>query len=401
MKKVAIIGGGAAGFFLGANLNPSLEVHIFEKAKAPLQKVKISGGGRCNLTHACFEPKILSEFYPRGGRELISVFSKFQPGDTLAWFEERGIALKIQDDGRVFPVSNNAMDIVETLIKENQRRGTLVHLEESVKALKTHTDCFSIETTNGQYSFDFVAITTGSSSQMWQLINHLGHTIIKPVPSLFTFRCNDSIIKGLQGTTFKNALVEIEDTSLTNQGDLLITHWGFSGPAILVLSAWGARILNEKAYSFKIKINFIHQPYEQAFNTLKIYKESHTKNTIGNTHPFEITKRFWFAILENLNINEKKKYSEIKYKDLREIAHILTQSVFNISGKSTFKDEFVTAGGVNLKEINFRNMESKRIANLFFAGETLDIDAITGGFNFQACWSEAYLIACYLNSQGH
>lgn len=398
MEKIAIIGGGAAGFFLGANLTPSFRVHIFEKAAAPMQKVRISGGGRCNLTHACFDPMALVDFYPRGNKELISVFGKFQPGDTMGWFEERGVPLKIQDDMRVFPASDNSMDIVETLIKENQKRNTQIHLSEGVKAVeKSPNNTFKIITSKGEYLFDRVAITTGSSLHMWQIIEKLGHSIQQPVPSLFTFKCNAPLLQGLQGTSFKDAELSIKGTSLESVGDLLITHWGLSGPAVLVLSAWGARILNQKKYKFQLVVNFIGESKEDCKSNLKAFKSENSKNTIGKLHPYEITKRFWLQLLEVCQIPADKKYAEIPDAKLFLLAQKLTESEFEITGKSTFKDEFVTAGGVKLNEINFKTMESKIIPNLYFAGEVLDIDAVTGGFNFQACWSEAYLIAKAMN----
>uniref|UniRef100_UPI0039A58A9E NAD(P)/FAD-dependent oxidoreductase n=1 Tax=Ornithobacterium rhinotracheale TaxID=28251 RepID=UPI0039A58A9E len=398
MKEIAIIGGGAAGFFLGANLAPSFRVHLFEKAAAPMQKVRISGGGRCNLTHACFDPMTLVDFYPRGHRELISVFGKFQPADTMGWFEERGVALKVQEDMRVFPASDNSMDIVETLALENQKRNTQIHLSEGVKAIAVLPQGdFKITTSLGEYRFDQVAITTGSSPHMWQIIEKLGHSIVQPVPSLFTFKCNAPLLQGLQGTSFKGTELSIKGTSLNSVGDLLITHWGLSGPAVLVLSAWGARILNQKNYKFQLMANFIGESEEDCKSTLKAFKSENSKNAIGKIHPYEITKRFWHQLLEVCQIPADKKYAEIPDTKLFLLAKKLTQSEFEITGKSTFKDEFVTAGGVKLNEINFKNMESKIVPNLYFAGEVLDIDAVTGGFNFQACWSEAYLIAQAMN----
>lgn len=398
MKEIAIIGGGAAGFFLGANLAPSFRVHLFEKAAAPMQKVRISGGGRCNLTHACFDPMTLVDFYPRGHRELISVFGKFQPADTMGWFEERGMALKVQEDMRVFPASDNSMDIVETLALENQKRNTQIHLSEGVKTIAVLPQGgFKITTSLGEYRFDQVAITTGSSPHMWQIIEKLGHSIVQPVPSLFTFKCNAPLLQGLQGTSFKDAELSVKGTSLESLGDLLITHWGLSGPAVLVLSAWGARILNQKNYKFQLMVNFIGESEEDCKSTLKAFKSENSKNAIGKIHPYEITKRFWHQLLEVCQIPADKKYAEIPDAKLFLLAQKLTQSEFEITGKSTFKDEFVTAGGVKLNEINFKTMESKIIPNLYFAGEVLDIDAVTGGFNFQACWSEAYLIAEAMN----
>lgn len=397
--KIAIIGGGAAGFFLGAQLASPFSVHIFEKANAPLQKVKVSGGGRCNVTHACFDPNILVDFYPRGNKELKSVFGKFQPGDTMGWFEERGVPLKIQEDMRVFPVSDNSMDIVECLIKENQKNKTQVHLNEVVKDVQLlDNGDFKIITSSAEYTFNKVVFTPGSSKQMWRIIESLGHRIVQPVPSLFTFKCEDKRIQGLQGTSFQNIDVKVLDSSLENNGDLLITHWGFSGPAVLVLSAWGARTLFEKGYNFKIEINFVGYNIEDAFSELvQIKKESATQR-ISKLVPFDLTKRFWNSLLSYFNIDEKSNWGDVSDKNLRKLSQELTQAQFNIKGKSTFKDEFVTAGGVDLKEINFKTMESKLIPNLYFAGEVLNIDAVTGGFNFQACWSESFIISEALGS---
>ena len=396
--KIAIIGGGAAGFFLGAQLAPPFLVHIFEKARTPLQKVKISGGGRCNVTHACFDPAMLVDFYPRGNRELRSVFGRFQPGDTMGWFEERGIPLKIQDDMRVFPVSDNSMDIVECLIRENQKFNHQIHLSEAVKTVKPTSNGFEVTTVNDTYHFDKVVFAPGASPQVWQMIQKLGHSIIPPVPSLFTFNCKDSRIKDLQGTTFNGAEIRIKNTSLENSGDLLITHWGFSGPAVLVLSAWGARQLHDLGYVFEIEINFIGMPTENAFEALLSIKKENPAQKTGKAAPFNLTKRFWQSILQHLKLSPDQTWNELSDKNLRDLSHELTRGIYKIQGKSTFKDEFVTAGGVDLKEVDFRNMESKIIPGIFFAGEVLNIDAVTGGFNFQACWSESFIISEHLRS---
>ena len=391
--KIAIIGGGAAGFFLGAQLAPPFFVHIFEKAQSPLQKVKISGGGRCNVTHACFDPGILVDFYPRGSKELRSVFGRFQPGDTMGWFEDRGVPLKIQEDMRVFPVSDNSMDIVECLIKEVQKFNHHISLNEAVKDVSVENNGFQIITSKDSYHFDKVVFAPGASKQAWNLLQKLGHKIIPPVPSLFTFNCKDSRIRDLQGTTFPNAQIKILNSNLENTGDLLITHWGFSGPAVLVLSSWGARELFEINYKFKIEINFTGLTTEEVLDQLFAIKNQNPAQKIGKYPPFELTKRFWHSLLNYLNLNLNAPYNELSDKKLRLIADELTRGEFDIHGKSTFKDEFVTAGGVDLKEVNFRTMESLLIPGLYFAGEVLNIDAVTGGFNFQACWSESFIIA--------
>lgn len=399
MFKIAIIGGGAAGFFTGANLSSAFDVHIFEKSKAPLQKLRVSGGGRCNVSNACFEPNLLTENYPRGNKELRSVFGRFQPGDTMAWFEERGVALKVQEDMRIFPASDNSATIIECFVKENQKRNTNIHLSEAVKNIYKKGDNFTLETTQQTYEFDYVVVTTGNNAQMWRILKDMGHKIVSPVPSLFTFKCNDGRIKDLQGSVFKDAFLQIQSSKYNNTGDLLITHWGFSGPATLVLSAWAARELAEKKYNFKLKINFTNSTTQEVLNQLLQEKKQNTKRLIGKQIPLGLTKRFWLQLLDYLAINPQKHLSETGNKELRKIAESLTQSIFEIKGKSTFKDEFVTAGGVDLKEINFKTMESKHIPHLFLAGEAINIDAVTGGFNFQACWSESYIIANYLNSK--
>ncbi|MDG4945325.1 NAD(P)/FAD-dependent oxidoreductase [Weeksellaceae bacterium KMM 9713] len=391
--KVAIIGGGAAGFFLGAQLAPPFFVEIFEKAMTPLQKVKISGGGRCNVTHACFDPNILVDFYPRGNKELKSVFGRFQPGDTMGWFEERGVPLKIQDDMRVFPVSDNSQDIVGCLIKENQNNKNKIHLGEAVKEVIPNGDTFILKTSKGEYEFDKVVFAPGSSKQVWQMIEKLGHSIVPPVPSLFTFNCKDSRINGLQGTSFQNVDIKILDSNLENHGDLLITHWGFSGPAVLVLSAIGARELYEKKYKFSVQINFIGYHVEDALETLFQHKQENARQKMSKFAPFGLTKRFWMSMLENVKVDKNLNWSDIPDKKLRKLSFELTQGIYEINGKSTYKDEFVTAGGVELKEINFKTMESKIVPGIYFAGEVLNIDAVTGGFNFQACWSESFIIA--------
>lgn len=391
--KIAIIGGGAAGFFLGAQLTPPFSVHIFEKASTPLQKVKISGGGRCNVTHACFDPNILVDFYPRGKRELRSVFERFQPGDTMAWFEEKGVPLKIQDDMRVFPVSDNSQDIVACLINENLKNENQIHLNEAVKSVAQKNKGFQIITNRAEYDFDKVVFAPGSSKQVWKIIENFGHSIVPPVSSLFTFNCKDDRIQGLQGISFQNVEVKILDSNLENFGDLLITHWGFSGPAVLVLSSVGARELYEKKYHFNIQINFIDNSLEDALEILFQNKKENASQQIGKFAPFGLTRRFWQSTLEHLDVNIKSSWNEISDKKLRILSSELTQAKFQIQGKSTFKDEFVTAGGVELKEVNFKTMESKIVPGIYFAGEVLNIDAVTGGFNFQACWSESYIIA--------
>lgn len=396
-QKIAIIGGGASGFFLGANLTPSFSVHIYEKAATPLQKVRISGGGRCNVTHACFDPGVLTEFYPRGHQELKSVFHQFMCGDTMQWFEERNVPLKIEEDGRVFPVSDNSLDIVEALVKANIERKTQIHLQEAVKSIQLENEKFRIETSKGNEIFDATVIASGSSRQMWEVLKSLGHKIIEPVPSLFSFNCKDTFLSELPGTVFSNAEVKIIGTPFSNVGDLLLTHRGFSGPAILLLSAWASRFLAEKKYQFQIQINFLGKTPEEILQGLKKFKKNHPQQWVAKHFPFELTKKFRREFLNALKIPQERKYADLSNAEMEKIKNFLSLKKFNIEGKITNKDEFVTAGGVDLKEINFKNMQSKLIPNLFMMGEVLNIDAVTGGFNFQACWSEAAILAAYLN----
>ncbi len=401
MGKIAIIGGGAAGYFLAANLGKELgkDTVIFEQAQMPLQKVRISGGGRCNVTHACFDPLDLVEFYPRGQKELLSVFYQFQPGDTMGWFEERGVELKIEDDNRIFPVSNSSLSIIECLMKEVEKNKVKVNFSDGVKNIKKKGDGFELETASGFHYFDQLVVTTGSTPKFWKILKDLGHKIINPVPSLFTFNCKDPRIEGLMGISFDQAEVSIKSEKLEAEGPLLITHWGFSGPAILRLSAWGALKLNQNGYQFNVEINFVQQSTQEVIELLTTKKSVDAKKSIYKYNPFEFPKRFWISILQYCKINENLVFADLSKKQIEAIATELIAGVYAVKGKSTFKDEFVTAGGVDLKEINFQTMESKVIPNLFFAGEVLNIDAITGGFNFQACWSEAYIISNQLKEK--
>lgn len=395
MEKIAIIGGGAAGYFLASNLGKELgkQTVIFEQAQSPLQKVRISGGGRCNVTHACFDPLDLVEFYPRGKKELLSVFYQFQPGDTMAWFDDRGVELKIEDDNRIFPVSNSSLSIIECLLKEVEKNKVRVNFSDGVKSIKKIDNGFELETASGIHQFENVVVTTGSTPKFWKNLKSLGHKIIEPVPSLFTFNCKDPRIEGLMGISFDNAEVKIKSDKLEAEGPMLITHWGFSGPAILRLSAWGALALNQRKYKFDIEINFVQQSKEDVIELLNQKKLNDAKKSIHKYNPFDFPKRFWISILHYCKINEHQVFADLSKKQIEQIAVELTEAKYQVNGKSTFKDEFVTAGGVDLKEINFQTMQSKIHPNLFFAGEVLNIDAITGGFNFQACWSEAYIIS--------
>lgn len=398
MKQIIIIGGGASGFFCAANLDEKkYKITILEQNSDVLQKVKISGGGRCNVSHACFYPRELVQFYPRGNKELLSVFTKFQPGDTMEWFENRKISLKIENDNRVFPESNSSQTIINTFLNEIQQKNVEIKTKCSVKEIEKQNDKYLVKTSLGNFPADYVVYTTGSSPKSLKMIESLGHKIIDLVPSLFTFNIKDDLLKDLLGTSFEMAETSIPKLKTEESGPLLITHWGLSGPAILKISAWEAINLAKVKYNFEIQVNFISKDIDEAEELFQNFKISNPKKSIGSSKIFEVTNRFWQRILEVSKVDSNKQIANISGKEIQTILENLCKKKFQVTGKSTYKDEFVTAGGVDLKEINFKNMSSKLLPNFYIAGEVLNIDAVTGGFNFQACWSEAWLIAQDLN----
>ena len=399
MKKVIIIGGGASGFFTAANIDTKLyDVTILEQNSDVLQKVKISGGGRCNVSHACFDPRELVQFYPRGNKELLSVFTKFQPGDTMNWYEEHGVALKIEDDNRIFPESNSSQSIIDCLVYECRKKNVKILTKQTVTEILPQENGYKIHTTDQNYFADYVVFSTGSSPKAFKILEKLGYQIIAPVPSLFTFNIKNEILKDLMGTSFQYVDIEVPKLNLEESGSLLITHWGLSGPAILKLSAWGARELAALKYQFEIIVNFIGTASEDALEIFKNFKENEPKKSIGQAKIFDITNRFWQRILFVSGIDTTKQLANINNKEMQKIIENLCCCRMNVTGKSTFKEEFVTAGGVDLKEMDFKTMKSKKLPNFYISGEVLNIDAVTGGFNFQACWSEGWLIAQDLNA---
>ena len=399
MKKVIIIGGGASGFFTAANIDANLyDVTILEQNSDVLQKVKISGGGRCNVSHACFDPRELVQFYPRGNKELLSVFTKFQPGDTMNWYEEHGVVLKIEDDNRIFPESNSSQSIIDCLVNECKKKNVKILTKQTVTEILPQENGYKIHTTDQNYFADYVVFSTGSSPKAFKILEKLGHQIVAPVPSLFTFNIKNEILKDLMGTSFQYVDIEIPKLNLEESGSLLITHWGLSGPAILKLSAWGARELAALKYQFEIIINFIGMASEDALEIFRNFKEKEPKKSIGQAKIFDITNRFWNRILLVSGIDTAKQLANINNKEMQKIIENLYCCRMNVTGKSTFKEEFVTAGGVDLKEMDFKTMKSKKLPNFYISGEVLNIDAVTGGFNFQACWSEGWLIAQDLNA---
>ncbi|WCO01242.1 BaiN/RdsA family NAD(P)/FAD-dependent oxidoreductase [Psychroserpens ponticola] len=408
---VIIVGGGAAGFFAAINIaeqNSDLKIAILERGKEGLQKVKISGGGRCNVTHAEFIPSELVLNYPRGEKELLGPFHQFMTGDTIEWFEKRGVDLKIEEDGRMFPVSNSSQTIIDCFLNEAEKHQVDVLYNHSVKSIHQINTAdvmlsgvetsqtrkmFHIETNQGDFSSEKLLIATGSNPKIWNLLEELNHTISQPVPSLFTFDIKDERIKDIPGVVALDVDVAVVDSDLFSEGPLLITHVGMSAPSILKLSAFGAIELAKRDYKFDIEINFIKQDFEDCIEQLKVLKQDLAKKTVYKSAQFDLPKRLWQKLVVASEMTNETRWADLNKSQLEQFTAQLTKAIFKVTGKSTFKDEFVTAGGINLKEVNFKTFESKLYENLYFAGEILNIDAVTGGFNFQNAWSGAYIAA--------
>lgn len=397
--KVMVIGGGAAGFFAAINCalnNKNNSITILEKTNKLLTKVRISGGGRCNLTHACFDNKLLVKNYPRGEKELHNVFSKFTTTDTVNWFEQRGVKLKIEDDGRMFPESDSSETIVNCLIREADAAGVKIKQRVDIEQIiKNEDTSFTLKTNNGgTFVCDKLIIATGGNSKesAYEWIQKLGHTIIKPFPSLFTYNIPNNPITQLMGVSVPHAKIKVVGTKLETEGPLLITHWGMSGPAILKSSALGARILNEMNYNFTSLINWLPRYTEEKLRIeFNECKEEFASKTIINNSPIDLPKRLWEYLVNKSGIQESARWADLPKKNTNILINSLLNDEYKVQGKTTFKDEFVTSGGINLKEIDFATMESKIISGLYFAGEILNIDGITGGFNFQNAWSTAWI----------
>jgi predicted Rossmann fold flavoprotein len=396
MYDVIIVGGGAAGFFTAINIaekNPKLKVAILERGKEVLSKVRVSGGGRCNVTHACFVPNDLVKFYPRGEKELRGPFHQFCSGDTILWFEQHGVELKIEEDGRMFPVSDSSQTIIDCFINATQKLKIDVLTGQSVQSIFKGNDYWKVETNHQNFSCQQLVMTSGSNPKIWEMLTEIGHTIVPPVPSLFTFNIKDPRIKDLMGLS-AFAKVKVKNSKLEASGPLLITHWGMSGPGILRLSAWGAMELFQKNYQFAILVNWLNEAtFEETIETLKELKLEHSKKVVAKKSPFELPNRLWESLVLASQISAETKWADLTKNQLTHLADQLTNGEFQVNGKSTFKEEFVTAGGIDLKEINFKTMESKLHENLYFAGEIVNIDAITGGFNFQNAWTGGFLVA--------
>ncbi|MBK7454853.1 MAG: NAD(P)/FAD-dependent oxidoreductase [Anaerolineales bacterium] len=402
---VTIIGGGPAGFFAGircAELNPELKVLIIEKAQQTLGKVLISGGGRCNVTHACFDPAQLITYYPRGGSALRGAFTRFQPEDTIRWFEKRGVRLKTEGDGRMFPVTNSSATIADCLRESAKKAGVTVQTGTSLQKVESLSENgFRLEVRNEVQEFHLqtkkLLLAAGSDPKIRDMIKSLGHAIEEPVPSLFTFNISDKRLEGLSGVSVESATVKMD--SLTQRGPLLITHWGVSGPAILRLSAWGARTLFEKKYRAVLIVNWLGDTsFDKALEVLQRHKDwqENTRKKVSADPAFtQLPARLWKQLAYFVG---EKNWGDISKAEIRKLAEELTMGNFEIIGKGQFKEEFVTCGGVRLDEVNFKTMQSRVVENLFFAGEVLDIDGVTGGFNFQSSWTTGWLAGTALAS---
>lgn len=395
--KIIIIGGGAAGFFTAINIaekHPDYQVTILEKTGKLLQKVKVSGGGRCNVTNARNQPSELVKFYPRGNKKLHPLFKQFTTEDMVAWLNDRGVNTKTEADMRMFPVTDSSQTIIDCFMNQAKKSGVEIKLNQAVKELKQSGDKWIIQTADEFLEGDKVVIATGSSPATWNMLQKVGLEITEIVPSLFTFNIKDDRIKDLQGISFEHATVKVAGTKLIEQGPLLITHWGLSGPAILKLSAWGAYELNGLDYKFDILVNYLGElKPDEAREQLMKYRDANPKRKVTNYPLFDLPKRFWERMLSYCEIRDETPYAELSKKQLNKLVEELCQGRYAVDGKSTFKEEFVTAGGVKLSEVDLNRFEARQFPGLFLAGEVLNIDALTGGFNFQACWSAGWVIS--------
>lgn len=403
MKRVYIIGGGAAGFFCAINLakkNLSYKITILEKTTKLLSKVLVSGGGRCNVTNQCFEISDLIKNYPRGSKELRSVFSKFAPQDTIEWFVQRNVKLHAEADNRMFPTSNNSQTIIDCFLDEAKKYGVTIQTKTDVKEIKKQNDkivlSVIVNDTNVQDLIgDAVVVTSGGFNQekAYGFLQATGHTIVKPLPSLFTFNIPNDSVTQLMGLSVSNAKVKVAGTNYLFEGPLLITHWGFSGPAVLKLSAYAAEYFHQKSYEASIHINWLNKEYEEIKQAIENLQKQQHKSLPKNTNVFVFPKRLWEHLLIKADLNNDKPWSEITKKSINKLVEVLFADAYTMRGKTTFKEEFVTCGGIELKEIDFKTMQSKKMSGLYFAGEVINIDGITGGFNFQAAWSTAWVAA--------
>ncbi|MBD1851088.1 NAD(P)/FAD-dependent oxidoreductase [Leptolyngbya sp. GB1-A1] len=406
--QILVVGGGAGGFFAAivcAEAHPQAQVTLFEAGSQPLSKVRISGGGRCNVTHACFDPAALIQFYPRGGKALRGAFTRFQPKDTIAWFAKRGVTLKTEADGRMFPVTDNSETVVDCLTQAALRAGVKIYTAAPVSRVTKENDYFVLTLKSGQeVRGDRLLLASGSSPQGFQLAKSLGHSVEPPVPSLFTFNVPDSQLHELAGVSVESAKVQLfvpEGKPIEQIGPVLITHWGLSGPAVLKLSAWGARILHQHRYQATVRINWLPtETAETVRQTLLAAKTEFPRKSIAAHNPFTLPRRLWQFLTMKAGVGEtddseggsaSHRWADFSKQAMNRLIQQLMQTELPVKGKGVFKEEFVTCGGIRLKDVNFQTMESRCCPGLYFAGEILDIDGITGGFNFQSAWTTGWL----------
>jgi predicted Rossmann fold flavoprotein len=397
--KIVVIGGGAAGFFgaiAAAEASPHAQVTLLEASPQVLAKVRISGGGRCNVTHACFDPTALVQHYPRGGKALRGPFARFQPQDTVAWFEARGVALKTESDGRMFPITDDSETIVDCLVRAARRAGVQVVTGAAVTAVIPSDAGFTVQLKGGKtMGGDRLLLATGGHPLGYRLATSLGHQLVPPVPSLFTFNVTDPRFAGLAGVTVPMVRLKLlaeGQKPLEQEGPLLITHWGVSGPAVLKLSAWGARLLHDVRYQAKLQVNWLPTFTSEALRDVLLnMKEAWARKAIAKHCPVALPQRLWQRLVESVGIDLELRWADLSKKALNLLLLELQQGQFTIRGKGIFKDEFVTCGGISLPQVNFKTMQSRCCPGLYFAGEILDVDGVTGGFNFQNAWTTGWI----------
>ncbi len=398
--NIVVIGGGAAGFFGAiacAQAHPHTQVTLLEAARQPLSKVRVSGGGRCNVTHACFDPALLVQNYPRGGKALRGAFSRFQAKETVEWFQQQGVALKTEADGRMFPTTDDSGTIVECLMWAAKKAGVAIHTGAQVQQVSHHKNGFEIQLKSEELLHsDRLLLATGSNLKGYAIAESLGHAIEPPVPSLFTFNVRDPRLEELAGVSVPSAQLQLQlddKTLLKQTGALLVTHWGLSGPAVLKLSAWGARALHEQQYHANLRINLLPQMNPEVLREqLMAVRSQLSRRLVATSCPVPIPRRLWERLIVSVGIvQDETRWADVSNKTLNQLIQELTQGQYTISGKGIFKEEFVTCGGIKLNQVDFKTMESRQCPGLYLAGEILDIDGVTGGFNFQSAWTTGWL----------
>ena len=398
MFDLIVVGGGAAGFFAAIQLKeqaPQSKVLIIEKSNKVLAKVRISGGGRCNFTHACFDPRELVEFYPRGNKELIGPFNQFGPGDIMAWFDDKGVPCNIEEDGRIFPASNSSETIINTFLNACSQHNIEIRTQTSFKDFKLVETGFSVSTSGQELLTKKLLLAPGSAPALWKWSANKGLKVVNPLPSLFTFNIKSKVLNGLMGLSVPDVEVNIKGTKFSSTGPLLITHWGLSGPAILKLSSWAARELAGFNYQYTLQLNLSGLDRRDVEELILDKKRNSGNQKVLKHQLMPFPKRLWASLMEHAGIDDRN-YADLTKTNMENMTMVLSNLELTVNGKTTFKEEFVTCGGIDCSEVNFKSMESKKFPGLYFAGEFINIDALTGGFNFQAAWTESYIAAKHI-----